>query len=235
MNNTNKLILKCFNLQNELNMDTFNKVKDKISKVKDGVNPNGTWITSNFNYGLAALEELGEATKELGYHWWKFSAFNKQKFYSELVDVFHFVLSVAIQDRHYAQGKTEYDKVFIEKYFFEDRSHTDQNQYKILPVDTAIKLLCQNLFNYGALHYFFQLCLSAKLDLDKLCIMYIGKNALNKFRLDNGYSDGTYSYKQADNSTLEILLSENNDKYVSSEVDGLQQIIYEDLSMELKK
>ncbi len=227
MNTTNSLVLKCFDLQNELNTNTFNKTK--------GVNSKGTWITSDFNYGLAALEELGEATKELGYHWWKKSEFNKQKFYSELVDVFHFALSIAIQDRHYASAKDEYDSEYIKNYFLKDRNFRDEFNSIKLPIDKSIELLCQNLFNYGVLHYLFSVCLSAGLSIDNLCIMYIGKNALNQFRLNNGYSEGNYQYKAIDNFTLDSILLENINAYLMSDIDELKTIIYKDLSEKLLK
>ena len=80
---------------------------------------------------------------------------------------------------------------------------------------------------------FFVLANSLNLDFDRLTLLYIAKNVLNKFRQNNGYKSGTYTKMwggKEDNCHLTQIVLDFND----NNLDTLEEYIYKNLEIKYK-
>ena len=140
----------------------------------------------------------------------------------EVVDVWHFILSLAIEN--YSQNlKGQIEDVAIDISQLESFAKIDiQNQIFGQQDDVIAKvedLMRQALSKEGVnlevlFSDFFDLVLLSGLDLNSLYRLYVGKNILNQFRQDNGYKDGTYVKVWAgkeDNVVMKRIWEENGD------------------------
>lgn len=117
---------------------------------------------------------------------------------TELVDIWHFILSIAIQDLPIQQISpllTEISKKF---------KFNEKDKYQGNSIDEAIEPY-ENLMGIAlskespSIKYieqlastFFTCCVHAGLSIDRLHKIYLAKNCLNSFRQLNGYKEGTY-------------------------------------------
>lgn len=144
----------------------------------------------------AIIAESGELLESLGYKWWKKPNIDLANAKVEVVDLWHFAMSLLMQ-HHGVDDETidglvnicEYPLIAVTDYF-DSQSMLQRDIMEFVHVATVVRedvyesdLL---MFKYGALMG------DVGLNLDALYTMYIIKNALNKFRQDNGYATGTY-------------------------------------------
>lgn len=138
----------------------------------------------------------------------------------EIVDIWHFILSLLLEENK-KNGKSfefiamEINSLRIFKDFTkEECSPNENNIYSIL---NDIELIIHKCSGFGfdlgdLLSVYFTLALKCGLNLELLYKNYIGKNVLNKFRQDHGYKEGKYKKiwnKIEDNEVLNELLKEN--------------------------
>ncbi|MDY0123576.1 dUTP diphosphatase [Sulfurimonas sp.] len=140
----------------------------------------------------------------------------------EVVDVWHFVMSLAIEN--YSQtlrGQVEdlainisesksFKKIDTKEALFASQDETIQKIESIM-IDTLSRgpLDPENL-----IADFFDLVVMSGLNLESLYNLYVGKNILNQFRQDNGYKDGSYIKVWAgeeDNVIMKRILEQNSD------------------------
>ncbi|MDQ1340611.1 MAG: hypothetical protein QG567_1769 [Campylobacterota bacterium] len=109
----------------------------------------------------------------------------------ELVDIWHFLMSEIIRTESYSSLESFYKHIIFNTY---TQTQETKEQEKILAVmEKIINEATTPLTNLNVLsRLFFEACALIGLSLDELYAQYIGKNALNKFRQDNGYKEGTY-------------------------------------------
>jgi dimeric dUTPase (all-alpha-NTP-PPase superfamily) len=117
----------------------------------------------------------------------------------EAVDIWHFVMSEAlrlykveekgsIEDLAMAISQEEGYRGFVD-----NASVTHQNHYaEIATVEDFVKSLFCNEPIKVLVSKFFGVAQLSGLDLEKLYLLYIGKNILNTFRQDHGYKEGSY-------------------------------------------
>lgn len=164
---------------------------------------NPAWREQNYNWRLAVHMELAELIDHFNWKWWAKSKkqVNQFQIKLELVDVFHFCLS------HYLQF--QYNNRIIEK----------KNVAFVKPVISEIDIgliLSFDAFvitNFNnILPEFFSLWARLGLAEDELYKLYFAKNALNEFRQENGYKQGTYNKNfggKEDNEHLQDLIEAN--------------------------
>ena len=117
----------------------------------------------------------------------------------EVVDVWHFVISLALQEysREFKGGveelalnvsqMCEYEAIKSDVAFASPEAIMAQVEKVMFTV------LKPSEFNLDALiESFLKLCQISNLDLPSLYRLYVGKNILNQFRQDHGYKDGSY-------------------------------------------
>ena len=185
-------ILLMLQLQAQLNDATNGE------KWTDGITKNGKTI----NWKRCIYMECAEMVDSFSWKHWK--SINKEPDWAnhqiEVVDVWHFILSLAIED--YSRNlKGGIDDIAINVSQLEAFSLIDTQSANFDTQDNVIakveKLMLYSLseetLNIEAMIAdFFDLVLMSGLDLETLYRLYVGKNILNQFRQDNGYKDGSY-------------------------------------------
>ena len=118
----------------------------------------------------------------------------------EVVDVWHFIMSLAIEEYHCnMKGMIEDIALDISQLpsfssiDTSNKSFEPQSNVIVLVEDMMLNVLKKDKFDINELiEQFFKLTLMSGLDLESLYKLYVGKNILNQFRQDNGYKEGTY-------------------------------------------
>lgn len=150
-------------------------------------------------------------------HWKNIDAQpDKQNIEIELVDIWHFIMSYALQETNiakttaytiqYGQYKTA---SFETKLLIEE---SEKLAFIALDVSQNKSFYSQNLEKLFA--QFFRCCAAANLSFTWLYKLYIGKNCLNQFRQDHGYKDGSYKKiwgTQEDNICMLEILKQTKD------------------------
>jgi len=196
------------------------------------------WNHRNFAWHRAIYVEAAEMLEHLGaWKWWKKGQPDIAQAQIELVDIWHFGLSMLLlsTDSAKAQPDDEDLELLVRSldYLMAKASHfpcatsetwdllTDQRHNRI---DQLIANAAKGSFDLEA---FIQLIPLLGMDYDMLYRMYVGKNMLNVFRQKNGYKTGTYVKIWAgreDNQHLEELLNElpSDDSLPDSLLQALQ-------------
>ena len=185
-------ILLMLQLQNQLNDATNGE------KWTEGITKNGKTI----NWKRCIYMECAEIIDSFSWkHWKNIDAQpNWDNLQIEVVDVWHFVISLAIEN--YSQNlKGNIEDLAIDisqmqefaKIDISNNNFTSQDDI-ISKVEDIMRLVLnkQELDLNSLISDFFDLTIMNGLDLESLYRLYIGKNILNQFRQDNGYKEGTY-------------------------------------------
>ena len=156
------------------------------------VNPD--WVAANNNWHRAIQVEGVEAIEHHGWKWWKKQDCDLAQLKMELVDIWHFILSAAIQLKHGNIALAKMD-MQAELHLKQKSVHFD-NQYYVL---TQLNLLEKLDLLVGlaaskrhSLALFESLLHDCDMEWNDLFKQYVGKNVLNVFRQDHGYKAGTY-------------------------------------------
>jgi dimeric dUTPase (all-alpha-NTP-PPase superfamily) len=189
-----KLFDECMRMQG-----TFNSV----------VNPD--WKKANYNWRRAMWVEAAELCDHLGYKWWKNvdATYDKHQALLEVVDIFHFMLSESII------GSRTPEDMYYSYEWATKHVYAPTKERKLAQVE---EFVASCLDHSPIQSSFFQVMLVLDVSIESLLKYYIGKNALNKFRQDNGYKEGTYRKMWAwntgelleDNKVLELLIESIN-------------------------
>lgn len=165
-------------------------------ELQDGMNSkvNPDWVAANNNWHRAIQVEGVEAIEHHGWKWWKKQDCDMAQLRMELVDIWHFILSAAIQEKH---GNIALSKMeMVAEFNLHQKSVQFDNQYFVLSqmkllekLDLLVGLAAARRTN---LALFESLLLDCGMDWTSLFKQYIGKNVLNVFRQDHGYKTGTY-------------------------------------------
>ncbi|TKI68235.1 dUTPase [Sulfurimonas crateris] len=207
-------ILLMLQLQASLNEATNG---DKWS---DGITKNGKVI----NWRRCIYMECAEMIDSFTWKHWKNidQEADWDNLQVEVVDVWHFVMSLAIEN--YSQtlrGQVEdlainisesksFKKIDTKEELFAKQDDTIEKIESIM-IDTLSRgpLDLEKLISD-----FFDLVVMSGLNLESLYNLYVGKNILNQFRQDNGYKDGSYIKVWAgeeDNVIMKRILEQNSD------------------------
>ncbi|CAA6827040.1 MAG: Dimeric dUTPase (EC [uncultured Sulfurovum sp.] len=183
--------LKMLELQQELN-DATNG-----TGWENGITKNGKQI----DWRRCTYLECAELIESYPWKHWK--NIDAQPDYAnikiEAVDIWHFIMSQALEDYTVKKLGTIEDLSQSIKslsnfhYFREEIQPTTKNNYEQIEV---IEKLMKVLFCKGStetlMEAFIDIAMQSGLNLESLYKLYIGKNILNKFRQDHGYKDGSY-------------------------------------------
>ena len=207
-------ILLMLQLQAQLNDATNGE------KWTSGITKNGKQI----NWKRCIYMECAEMVDSFSWKHWK--SINQEPDWDnlqiEVVDVWHFILSLAIED--YSKNlKGGIEEIALNISQSSSFSKIDVANDNFAPQDEVITKvekiillsLVQDSFEIDELiSEFFDLVLLSGLDLETLYRLYVGKNILNQFRQDNGYKDGTYIKVwdgEEDNVVMKRIWEENAD------------------------
>lgn len=205
-------ILLMLQLQNQLNEATNGE------KWPEGVTKNGRVI----NWRRCIYMECAEMIDSFSWKHWK--SLNQEADWDnlqiEVVDVWHFILSLAIEEySKNLKGGIEDLAIHVASLpamrGIEVKNTTFDTQDNVIDkVEDimAVVLSKENLDLDLLVADFFNLVSMSGLDLETLYRLYVGKNILNQFRQDNGYKDGTYIKvwnAEEDNVVMKRIWEEN--------------------------
>lgn len=207
-------ILLMLQLQASLNEATNGE------KWTEGITKNGKVI----NWRRCIYMECAEMIDSFSWKHWKNidQEADWDNLQVEVVDVWHFVMSLAIEN--YSQtlrGQVEDLALNIsESKSFKKIDTTEELFAKQDETIEKIESIMIDTLSRGTLDLeklisdFFDLVVMSGLNLDSLYSLYVGKNILNQFRQDNGYKDGSYIKVWAgeeDNVIMKRVLEQNSD------------------------
>lgn len=209
----NKILLM-LQLQNQLNDATNGEDWTK------GVTKNGKTI----NWKRCIYMECAEMVDSFAWKHWKSIDIEPdwQNHQIEVVDVWHFIMSLAIEA--YAQElKGGIEDIAIDISVLESLNNiksdvlTFASQEEVIEkVENLIRIaVSKEKLDLGELvSEFFDLVSMSGLNLETLYRLYVGKNILNQFRQDHGYKEGSYIKiweGNEDNVVMKRVWEENSD------------------------
>ncbi len=189
---------------------------DMQDAMNSRVNPE--WRSASNAWYRAIWTECAEMLDHYGWKWWKHQAPDLDQVRLELVDIFHFAMS------DYLLGQSDNtavaDRIIDE--LADPRNETD--------IRVAIETMAQTTIANHSMHFsdFANVMNLIDMDFDHLYRMYVGKNALNFFRQDHGYKDGSYIkiwQGREDNEHLAELLEQ-----LDSESSDFKETVYAELA-----
>lgn len=185
------------------------------------------WLELNWPFELAILVELGELGERVPWKWWKdtnkqISAEDLEQIHLELVDIWHFGISIEMIHWHHngyehLNVSSIAEKIFEDQMAYLNQVDTTLNWFEAAGFQTCFRQMmlrmASSLYNYAFdLPCFFAMCSLFKLQPYRLYQLYIAKNVLNRFRQAHGYKEGTYDkiwQGREDNAWLMDLVNES--------------------------
>ena len=156
---------------------TMLELQDSMnSKVRDD------WRKQNFEWYRAIWIECAELLDHHGWKWWKKQQPDVNQIALELVDIWHFGLSLLLLKDQSHEAISE----SVIKAFDEVEASGD---FAINLEEFTKNTLVTKDFDING---FVGLVKGIGMQFDQLYIAYVGKNVLNFFRQDHGYQDGSY-------------------------------------------
>lgn len=168
-------------------MSDLSTAKTQITQMltmQDAMNSrvSDTWRNNNYEWYRAIWVECAEMLDHHGWKWWKHQEIDVPQVQLELVDIFHFGLSLRLMTGASVESITaELAQELTEK--------TSETDFKIALENLASAAVSNKAFDAVALADCMRLM---NMDLNELFRQYVGKNTLNFFRQDHGYKEGTY-------------------------------------------
>jgi len=163
-----------------MNLQQINIMLD----LQDGMNAkvNADWQAQGFEWYRAIWVECGELLDHYGWKWWKKQTPDTEQVALELIDIWHFGLSILLQSGASRESLSE-------KIQRELAIATDETDFRLDLEKFVAATLGDRQFH---IDLFGRLMAGINMDFDQLYRGYVGKNVLNFFRQDHGYKDGTY-------------------------------------------
>jgi dimeric dUTPase (all-alpha-NTP-PPase superfamily) len=146
------------------------------------------WREQGNAWYRAIWVECGELMDHYGWKWWKQQTPDTEQVALELVDIWHFGLSILLESGASAEA-------IAAQVASELHISTDQTDFRLdVEAFTAATLNDQTFH----LKLFGRLMAGVNMSYAELYRRYVGKNVLNFFRQDHGYQDGSYRKIWAD-------------------------------------
>ncbi|HWV15454.1 MAG TPA: dUTP diphosphatase [Cellvibrio sp.] len=143
---------------------------------------NSDWINQGFEWYRAIWVECAELMDHYGWKWWKKQAPDTEQVALELIDIWHFGLSILLQS-----GKPQADLVAQVQAAL--TIATDEKDFRLDLEKFVAATLADKQFHIAL---FGRLMAGIDMSFEQLYRGYVGKNVLNFFRQDHGYKDGSY-------------------------------------------
>lgn len=140
------------------------------------------WRNQHYAWYRAIWIECGELLDHYGWKWWKKQTPDIAQVQLELIDIWHFGLSILLQSGATADtlaAQVEQELLIA----------TDETDFRLDLERFAADVLTRKDFSVAE---FGRLMAGIDMDFEQLFKGYVGKNVLNFFRQDHGYQDGTY-------------------------------------------
>ncbi len=198
-------------LQNELNNDTNGP------RWREGVTKNGKII----NWKRCITMETAELIDSFPWkHWKNIDAQpNYENVKIELVDIWHFVMSYLLQHNPLDEAARMIDNLKDTKSDIKITQWQNDKVDKYLDIFEELMALSlikndSEMLQESLIEQFFKACDAVGLSFEELYRLYIGKNALNQFRQEHGYKEGSYKKiwnGKEDNEVMQHILEQKPD------------------------
>ena len=190
-------------------------------QMQDAMNSkvNDQWRQKNFEWYRAIWIECAELMDHYGWKWWKKQEIDRNQVILELIDIWHFGLSILISTGRSLDNLAEEAVV-----------HLNASPVKTGGFGEAVERFAEETLRtrHFSLVSYHKLMVEMDLSFADLYANYVGKNVLNFFRQDNGYKEGTYikiwSGKEDNEHLVEVLndLDTNRSDFKEAIYNGLQ-------------
>ncbi|TKB47854.1 dUTP diphosphatase [Thalassotalea mangrovi] len=176
-----------------------------------------TWRDNGYQWYRAIWVECAEMLDHHGWKWWKHQECDVAQVQLELVDIFHFGLSLRLMQ------EADTNKI-AETLAVEIQHPLQGDDFKQVLEVLASAAVSEQRFDGPS----FAACLTLmNMDLDELFRQYVGKNTLNFFRQDHGYKEGSYIKVWDGKEDNEVLADLVNS--LDSSASDFQQQVYNGL------
>lgn len=143
---------------------------------------NAQWREQGYEWYRAIWVECAELMDHYGWKWWKKQSPDTEQVALELIDIWHFGLSILLQSGKPADeisAQIQQELVVV----------TDEKDFRLDLETFAAATLGDREFH---IDLFGKLMAGVDMSFEQLYRGYVGKNVLNFFRQDHGYKDGSY-------------------------------------------
>ncbi len=159
--------------------EQINAMLELQDQINTRVHPQ--WRQQGFAWYRAIWTECAELMEHYGWKWWKKQQPDADQVALELVDIWHFGLSIMLVEGRSADAVAAGLESGL-------AAVPDQDFREVLESFT-LEVLRSRGFD---LHHFAGLMSLTGLSFDDLYRRYVGKNMLNRFRQEQGYQQGSY-------------------------------------------
>ena len=166
-------------MKGEALQEKIKEMLDLQNKINEKVHPH--WREQNFEWYRAIWVECAELLDHYGWKWWKKQSPNQAQIELELVDIWHFGLSILLSNYDIEKSISLISEGMIDQ--------RGSGKFRENLEDFTTNTLQTRSFD---LKRFNQVMNDVGLTFEKLYVGYISKNVLNSFRQDKGYQAGTY-------------------------------------------
>ena len=166
-------------MKGEALREKIKEMLDLQNKINEKVHPH--WREQNFEWYRAIWVECAELLDHYGWKWWKKQSPNQAQIELELVDIWHFGLSILLSNYDIEKSISLISEGLIDQ--------RGSGKFRENLEDFTSTSLQTRSFD---LKRFNQVMNDVGLTFEKLYVGYISKNVLNSFRQDKGYQAGTY-------------------------------------------
>ena len=166
-------------MKGEALREKIKEMLDLQNKINEKVHPH--WREQNFEWYRAIWVECAELLDHYGWKWWKKQSPNQAQIELELVDIWHFGLSILLSNYDIEKSISLISEGMIDQ--------SGSGKFRENLEDFTSNTLQTRNFD---LKRFNQVMNDVGLTFEKLYVGYISKNVLNSFRQDKGYQAGTY-------------------------------------------
>lgn len=190
-------------------------------ELQDAMNSkvNENWVNQGFAWYRAIWVECAELLDHYGWKWWKKQTPDADQVKLELVDIWHFGLSLLLLE---SSSEEEIATVVEQQLATANPSGDFREDLEAFTLAT----LQSKGFDVAS---FASLMAGIDLSFDELYTRYVGKNVLNFFRQDNGYQDGSYRKQWGDKEDNEHLVE------AVAELDHTSPLFKDDLYQALEQ
>ena len=166
-------------MKGEALREKIKEMLDLQNKINEKVHPH--WREQNFEWYRAIWVECAELLDHYGWKWWKKQSPNQAQIELELVDIWHFGLSILLSNYDIEKSISLISEGIIDQ--------RGSGKFRENLEDFTSNTLQTRSFD---LKRFNQVMNDVGLTFEKLYVGYISKNVLNSFRQDKGYQTGAY-------------------------------------------
>lgn len=173
------------------NVNQFINMFKKQMEMNSVVNPK--WLSAGYDWQRAIMMEAAEAVGHCGWKWWKKEVPDMAQLHIELVDIWHFLMSHALEVNQHLTSEQVAQLMLIDLEDSQKRIDEYGDSRAESPLLQSLEWLISKSASKVADIDDLNACMrDADLSWADMYAMYMGKNCLNLFRQAHGYKQGTY-------------------------------------------